>query len=300
MGTWGSGLYDDDEACDIRDEIALSLATKPSITAEALLASLRKKFGYGTDLMLDGCPTFWMTVADQFTKHGIESQIAKTLALAAIEKGHDLKDLEARGMDARGLRARANVHRRLRQRFTDPQLATRKVALKSVPKLCVEAGEIYSFPTSRFGSSFNAYRSSWEEIDFNPTGWGALIILKAGRFKGLHPWAIYSVVVVNSNPEPTLEAILAGKTMRLGVNHCVPRQSHIKKMRMKLLGKVVLDSKRVEELMQHAKFTTTTPKRAVTDDIPFFLNAVSCDNEAAGQMPIKFLVASSEPVNKSL
>lgn len=294
MGSWGAGLYDDDDACDVRDEIASMLLAKPNTSTDALLASLRRKFGYSADLTLDNCPTFWMVIADQFCKRGIESKIAMTLALAAIDTGADLKDLEARGMDKRGLRARASVHRKLRQRLANPQQACRKPALKPVlKKLVVEAGEIYSYPTNRFGTPFNVYRSSWEEVGFEPTGWGALIILKAGRFKGLHPWAVFCSVVTKSNPEPTLEAVLTGKTLKAGVSHCVPRQSHMKKMGMKLLGKVTLDSNCVEELMQRRKFTRATPKEAVMSDLSFYMSAVSCDNEVLGLMSLTKLVTSS-------
>ena len=49
---------------------------------------------------------FWLVVADQFAKRGIDCPAARDRALALIADGSDLKTMESLGMDPKGLAKR--------------------------------------------------------------------------------------------------------------------------------------------------------------------------------------------------
>ncbi len=285
MGTWGGGLYDDDEACDVRDSISL-LAKMPR-DGNAILALLLEQFERNEDLKDDGCPAFWMVVADQFAKRGIESERVMKLALASMNSGADLADLEAREIEPQELKARMKVHEKLRQRIAHPKPSSSRKVPSSPPKLAVNVGEIYSFPTMN-GSGFNAWFSSWEGAGFQPDGWGALIILDTGRVFDWFPWGAYTPVVVNPRTEPALEDVLAAKTLFSdGVAFFAPKKSHMKKMGMNLLGKVAIHSPAVESLK---KLTQYTPKYAVMCDWSICSGAFSRDDPNLGKMSVSDLL----------
>ena len=58
MGTWGTGLYQDDGAKDLKNTIAL-LAKVP-VSGDRLLEILLGSYKDGVKLTDDGGPTFWL------------------------------------------------------------------------------------------------------------------------------------------------------------------------------------------------------------------------------------------------
>ncbi|MTW14288.1 hypothetical protein GM658_27095 [Pseudoduganella eburnea] len=286
MGTWGEGLYDDDEACDVRD--TLSLLAKMPAGAEQILALLLKQFGRNEDLRDDGCPGFWIAVADQFARHGIESGRALTMARRAIDSGADIDDLQARGMEAGGLKARQKVHQKVLQRLAQPKPASSRKVPKNAPVMTVQAGEVYAFPTMK-GKGMNAWFPDWEKAGFQPDGWGALIILATGRVFDWFPWAAYSPVNVNPHSAPVLEDVLRGKTLfKDGVSYCAPKASHLKKMGMTLLGKLQLDDNAVDAL---CKLASVKPRSAVLCDWSVCSGAFSTHDPRLGRASVQELVA---------
>ncbi|WP_417446020.1 hypothetical protein [Kangiella sp.] len=281
MGTWGEGLYADDEACDVRDLISL-LSKMPS-NGDCILQLALEQFERNENLGEDGCPTFWMVVADQFTKRGIVCDRAIKQALLSIDSGADLADLKARGMEPQGLKARKKVHEKLRKRIDNPKPASSRRIPKTPPKVVVEPGEIYSFPTMD-GSGFNAWFSSWDEAGFVPNGWGSLIILEAGRVFDWFPWASYTPLVTNPAREPTLKDGLEAKTLfSNGVAYFAPKKSHMNKMGMNFLGKVELSSEAVQELK---KLSHSSPKEAVMCDWSICSGAFSRVDSTLGVIPV--------------
>ena len=82
MGAWGEGLYDDDEAMDVKDSI--QLLSKMPVPGERIVEILQSQFERTEDLTDDGAPTFWIAIADQFEKKGIKCAIAFELGMEAI------------------------------------------------------------------------------------------------------------------------------------------------------------------------------------------------------------------------
>jgi hypothetical protein len=210
------------------------------------------------------------------------------LAMAALDTGADLADLEARGMEPQGLKARAKVHEALRQRLARPKPSSSRRVPKRPPELAVQAGEVYSYPTMN-GSGLNAWFASWEQAKFQPDGWGALIILETGRVFDWFAWGSYSAVVVNPHTEPSLDDVLAAKTLfGDGVAYFAPKRSHMKKMGMKLLGKVAVHPPAVEILK---KLSGYTPKHAVMCDWSICSGAFSREDQSLGKTAVRDLLA---------
>jgi hypothetical protein len=284
MGAWGEGLYDDDEACDVRDTI--SLLSKMPRDGDAILELVLEQFERDVDLNDDGCPTFWMVVADQFAKRGIECERAKRLGLAAIETGADLADLAAREMEPQGLKGRKKVHEKLRERIANPKPTGSRRVPKSPPKCVVATGEIYSFPTMN-GTGLNAWFASWEEAGFEPNGWGSLIILEVGRVFDWFPWAAYTPLVTDPSKEPDFDAALGAKTLFSdGLAYFAPKKSHMKKMGMNLLGSIEISTPAVEKLKKLARHT---PKYAVMCDWSICSGAFSREDPALGKVAVREL-----------
>ena len=258
MGSWGAGLYSDDSAADLKNTIAL--LDKVPITSDRLLEILIESYGESVALTADAGPTFWLVVADQFEKKGIRSTRAFEQAQAAIATGADLRDLEARGMEARDLKKRAKIHAELEARLKKPRPEKPRPAGGKPPDFVVDIGEVYAFPTMR-SQAFNAWYASWEQAKFVPDGWGAMLVLDRGRVFDWLPWCAVASLTVDPSREPSLQdAVGARVRTEAGGARCVPRRKHLDKMKMRLLGRLDVDPHKAAKIIPDEP----TPQYTVT------------------------------------
>lgn len=287
MGQWGGGLYDDDEACDVRDTV--SLLSKMPGDGESILRIVLEQCDRDENLDEDGCAAFWLVMADQFVRRGITCDRVVQLALAAIDNGADLRDLEARGVDANGLSERQKLLSKLRERIVNAKPPRSRKVPRSPPKCAVAVGQIYSFPTMD-GQGFNAWSSSWGEAKFNPNGWGSLVVLEVGRMFDWFPWGAYTPLVTDPRIEPDFNAAKASRTLFSdGVAFFAPKESHMKKMRMKLLGCIDVSRSAVDKLKS---LSGKTPKRAVICDWSICTGALSRNDPSLGRVAVRDLQAT--------
>jgi hypothetical protein len=108
MGTWGAGLYEDDQASDLKNTIAL-LSKVPAEGAR-LLQILEKNWG-SCDPRDDDGRLFWLVVADQFERRGIDCPRPQATALSIIASGADLDSAADKGADDKFLKERARARR---------------------------------------------------------------------------------------------------------------------------------------------------------------------------------------------
>ncbi len=114
MGTWGAGLYSDDEACDVRnayrkllgDGIADAVAER-----RALEDFARDSSGVP--------PVVWLALADTQSRLGRLSEYVRDAALHEIDSGNDLAAWKEEA--PRDRRLREQTLARLRSRLTGPQ-----------------------------------------------------------------------------------------------------------------------------------------------------------------------------------
>lgn len=88
MGTWGVGLYSDDEARDVRDTYRDLLGD--GLEGPAASDRLLKTWGRLVDDQ-DAGPVFWLALADTQWRLGRLEPRVRDRALAVIQGGHDLR-----------------------------------------------------------------------------------------------------------------------------------------------------------------------------------------------------------------
>jgi len=87
MGAWGAGLFQDDIACDLRDEFAELLADGK--TAEAATAELERRYDPAGDA-IDVEPVFWIALAATQHRWGRLIPATRDRAIEIIDSGRDL------------------------------------------------------------------------------------------------------------------------------------------------------------------------------------------------------------------
>src|SRR5438067_294772 len=105
MGAWGTGLYSGDFAMGLRGTIR-AVARLP-FPADRLIEVLCDTEAEAARNPNDSDHTvFWLVLADQFWKRGIECPRARDAALSIIDEGRDREAMAALGMPAPDLRRR--------------------------------------------------------------------------------------------------------------------------------------------------------------------------------------------------
>jgi hypothetical protein len=286
MGTWGTGLYSDDTAADLKNSIAL--LTQLPVGGDRLLEILIETYAGSVELTDDGGPAFWLVVADQFERKGIRSARVTQQARAAIKSGADLRDLEARGMPAKDLKKRAIILAELDRRLQSPRAEKARPKATKPPDFVVDLGEVYAFPTMR-RQAFNAWYASWEQAKFVPDGWGAMIVLGRGRVFDWLPWCAVAALTVDPSREPSLDDAARARLCREdGAAICVPRRTHLNKMKMRLLGQLEIDPAKAAAAIS----TEHTPQYAVTAGWSFVSVLMGWEVGAAAGRPVADFVAS--------
>jgi hypothetical protein len=243
MGAWGPGLYQDDEARDLRNAIAL-LARIPADgdrILDILLGQQPKPPGLGRD----GGPTFWLVVADQFERKGIRCDRAFRTAMQVIEDGEDIRDLESRDMAERDLRKRARVLVELKGRLESPRAPRPRSNLRR-PSMVVSPGEVFVFPTMG-GMPINPWSSRERPMvthggSFAPDGWGSLLILETTRAYDWFPVCTYVPLATPPEREATLADARQARVASNVAKQGVPRAQQLKRTQARSIGQLPLSA----------------------------------------------------------
>jgi hypothetical protein len=138
MGTWGTGLYSDDTACDVRDDYKDILGngiSEPEATKH-LIEQWKSELSDP-----DTAPVFWLALADAQWNLGRLQEKVKKEALTVIENGSDL----ARWLPDKKLeRMRKGVLERLSQKLITAQPVEKKVKKRFVDSTDWNLGDVYS------------------------------------------------------------------------------------------------------------------------------------------------------------
>jgi hypothetical protein len=245
MGTWGSSLYDDDVASDLKNTIAL--VTKVPADGNRLL-SLLTQMEVNIDPAEDDGALFWLVVADQFERRGILCERAASCALQIIESGSDLAACKARGADDKLMRERRKALFELAERLRNPRPSRAPKKAGRPPALVLEVGQIFAFPTMS-GKAWHPYRLE-STGEFTPDGWGALVVLATGRAFEWLPWVAVASLTVRPDTKPTFNEALNGQLIPHpqtdGAARLVPKPAHAKGLGLERLGTIDLDQERVK------------------------------------------------------
>ena len=246
MGVWATGLYAGDFAMDLRSTLGA-------------VAKLPFDSGRLVDILCENEPaaahnpedsdhaTFWLVVADQFAKRGIDSDRARQMAIQIIDSGSDLKNLEKLGMKSADLRKREKVLEEVRQRVLAPQTRTRPREVLKVPQpLLMRTGDILVYPTFG-GRCRNPYfvdqnkdRMGSATPPWQADSWAAMVIVDAGRAFDFLAWYRPLTVARAFDHKPALPALQEDLIWKLGrPGTC--SASHFKRMGIEKIGEVNLD-----------------------------------------------------------
>lgn len=253
MGTWGTGLYSDDEALDLKGTIAL-LAEMP-IDGEKLYQLICTQ----SDVADTSNPAFWLVMADQFEKHGLAHPHIFESAIGIIKKGEDIAYLRDHDMSAANLKKRQAMLDKLLVKLESPRPLRKINPNKKPPDSVVEVGQVYTFPTMEL-RAMSAWFKNWEEAKFKPNGWGAFVVVAQGRLFDWHPWcAVISLTVPNDRPIMLDETIALRTASRQGAYCCIPKKNHFERIQAQLIGQLPIDGNKGEAII----YREHTPKYAV-------------------------------------
>ena len=138
MGTWGTGLYSDDIACDVRDDYKDILGDgipEPEAT-KRLMEQWESELSDP-----DTASVFWLTLADVQWNLGRLQENVKLEAQSVIEKGSDVTRWLP---DKKLVIKRKGVLERLSQKLETPLSAEKKVKKRFTDSTDWNLGDVYS------------------------------------------------------------------------------------------------------------------------------------------------------------
>lgn len=278
MGTFGAALYSDDGAADLRS--AIGVLAKLPLSGEQIVEALRKEFNGPFDLDEEGGPASWLVLADQFRKRGLDCPRVFETALVVVDGGLDIRDWRSRGADAAFIAQRQKVLGTLRQSFTGDRTVRPRPNRTARPSPSVAVGEVYVFPTMD-GAGCNAFCSK-QTIDssFRPNGTGVALIVATGFAFDWVPWCAYACLTGDPQRAPSLDDVARAHFLNeSGAEICLPRRSHMRKLKMSGIGRLSIDEAKGRASIADGK----RPIQAVLADWSFglFSSAEPCDGNVS-------------------
>jgi len=254
MGTWGVGLYQCDDASDLRDEFRE--VVRAPWDGDRLLAWALETYPDAADSRADGYADLRLALADLFWTYGIEHPDVEEAAVSLVDGG-DLDAKRQLGMAERDLKRRAVVLDTLaaKWRAANPQPRSRQM-LKSPQPFILRAGDCVTYPTS-IGRVRNPYVSEAREGTFYETfpwegdSWAAAIVLACRhRYETFARYLIAVLRRAGANPA-TLEEFAGLSILHSRTFAPAPmRRVHLvstTRMHLKRMGVVVVGNRRVDD-----------------------------------------------------
>lgn len=250
MGVWGVGLYSGDFAQDLRGTIR-AVARLP-FDNDRLVDILCEAEPTAANHADDADhTTFWLVVADQFSKRGMACDRVREKALAIIDGGSDLAMLAKLGMDSPGLKKRRQMLDELRLRLAAPVGARRGSVLRKPQAYLMEVGDVLVYPTCG-GRCINPYFASkaeqtyWGDGGSKPwkqDGFGAMVIVDRGRAFDFLSWYRPLKISMAIEQKPTVAELrgeLLWKLPLAGTCSTV----HFKRMELEKIGALSIDTEK--------------------------------------------------------
>ena len=164
MGTWGVGLYQCDDAADLRVDVRE--VVRAPWDGDRLLAWALDAYPELTDPRHDGHTDLRLALADVFWSYGVEQAEIRDAALAIVANGTDLESKRRLGMSDRDLARRAVVLDELAAKWRSPNPKPRdRRMLKEPQPFLLQSGDCLTYPTSQ-GRVRNPYVPPAREAGF--------------------------------------------------------------------------------------------------------------------------------------
>jgi hypothetical protein len=258
MGVFGAGLYAGDFALDLRSTVraVCRLPLPADRIVEILAESEPSAAGNPGD---EDHTTFWLVIANQLAKRGVDSAWARTAALAIIDEGRDLAMRERLGASAADQRARARMLTALREALVAPVAAARRPILKKPQPLIMEVGEVFAYPVGK-ERPINPYRGGRAEqivrhadgttrVMWRQDGWGAMIVIDRGLAFGYLAWYRPLVLTTVVPVKPSIEALRQSDEARWSLASAGTCSTHhARRMELERIGRIRIDPSRLGAL----------------------------------------------------
>jgi hypothetical protein len=258
MGTWGTGLYSNDTAADLRDQFQ-AVARAPWDGAR-VLQYLLEKYPSGNNPKDEEYTDLRLAIADLFWQYGIDHPPSFRLAAEIVTKGADLAAKRTLGMSAADLKKRGKVLEELRAKWetANPKPRPRKM-LKAPEPFLLHAGDCLLYPTSR-GNPINPYvsdsgRAAYDALyNWKQDGWGTVLVL--ATFRRFDLFARYLVAVLDyaGTDRPALEQFRKLNILHANMGKATPvtrvhgtrtTAGHLKRMKIETAGRLPVNESRV-------------------------------------------------------
>jgi hypothetical protein len=255
MGVWGTSLYSGDFAMDLRGTIGAVLRLPFDVDKLVDILCEREPTAAMNPTDEDHT-TFWLVLADQFAKRGIDSERARTTAIAIIDADDDIAMLEKLGMKSADIRKRRKMLDEIRTRILErPGDGKPRKTLKAPQPLVMETGDVLVYPTCG-GRNINPYYPSKElnvyydrggPRPWTQDGWAAMVIVDCGRAFGFLSWYRAVNVAHAQSEKPLLDSLRGEVLWRLG-SPGTCSANHFKKMELDKIGSLSIDQERLKQV----------------------------------------------------
>lgn len=269
MGTWGVGLYENDDAADLREDFRE--VVRAPWDGERLLQWAVEQFPAAADPADTSYTDVRLAIADLFWVYGIDHPAVRADAIQLVESGADLAAKRSLGMNDRDLDRRSRLLRQLVDKWSAPNPKPRRRNVRERPEPFVfEVGDCLTYPTDT-GRVRNPYVTPAREKQFfgmhpwTPDGWAAAIVLARHHRFETFPRYLVAVLGYDGQARPDPERfraldILHSKTFMptpLRRVHLVSTKPlHLKRMGVEVIGNLPVAEHRVREAFAQELRTT--------------------------------------------
>ncbi len=267
MGAWGPGLYSSDFAMDLRPLVA-ALARLPIADHEFRRYASDANAGVADNPEDEDYSAFWLTLADQFAKKGIDCPYTRETALSIIDSGADIEMMRSLGMSESDLKKRQKNLEAIRDNIVAAAAGPKKPrkTLKSPQAFIMETGDCFAYPV-RQGQAINPYMSRKETYDRQPwiaDGWGAALVVETGRTLDYLVWYRLAAIEQKFAGKPTLDdARKARVGGGLTAGTCSPL--HFRRMELEHLGRLPVRQGAIHELVPELGNVRSGDQAAIYD-----------------------------------
>ena len=187
MGTWGTGIYQNDTAADLKadfkDWVGLGWPT------DALAQGLADHAGLDWDepvVEADDAGA-WIALADLFHQYALDHPPLFARACGLIEDGTDLALNIEQDLPAADVKRRAKVLAEAQARWAAPHPKPRKAKLLKPEPLLLQTGDLMQYPTMANSARVDPKAQGLgEAYDWQPDGYGAFVVLATAQvFHGM-------------------------------------------------------------------------------------------------------------------
>jgi hypothetical protein len=207
MGAWGPGLYQSDTASDLKSKF-VRLARLP-VSGLELSRRMMDGEASASNPGDEDHTTFWLVLADQFHRYGIEGGDTLARAVGFIDRGDDDRVMAELEMSSRDRAKRRRELEALKAKWLtpNPKPANRRL-LKAPEPFIVAEGDIWAFPVED-GNPPNTYMPA-EYIDrtFKPNGWSAFAIVANRHLLGWFAASFFVRLQADGPERPDLNSCL--------------------------------------------------------------------------------------------